>query len=133
MTSMYKPNISKTERWASALMGAAFAAAGYQQRNRALGIAGFALLGRGASGFCPVSAAVGRDTAGSDTRARLAGARGGNVEAAVKIYRPQQEVYAYWRTLEKLSTYMGYLIEVRDVDGRRAHWVAKGPLGGPGE
>lgn len=129
MTSMYKPNISKTERWASALMGAAFAAAGYQQRNRALGIAGFALLGRGASGFCPVSAAVGRDTAGNDTRARLGGARGVNVEAAVKIYRPQQEVYAYWRTLENLSKFMDHLVEVRDVDGRRSHWVAKGPLG----
>ena len=129
MTSMYKPNISKTERWASALMGAAFAAAGYQQRNRALGIAGFALLGRGASGFCPVSAAVGRDTAGNDTRARLSGARGVNVEAAVKIYRPQQEVYAYWRTLENLAKFMDHLVEVRDIDGRRSHWVAKGPLG----
>jgi len=126
---MYKPNISKTERWASTLMGAALAVAGYQQRNRALGIAGFALLGRGASGFCPVSAAVGRDTSRSDTRAQLAGSRGVNVEAAVKIYRPQQEIYAYWRNLENLPRFMDHLVEVRDTDGRRSHWVAKGPLG----
>jgi uncharacterized membrane protein len=130
MRSMYKPNISKTERWASTLMGAALAAAGYRGRNRALGIAGFALLGRGASGFCPVSAAVGRDTASaSDTRARLGGPRGVNVEAAVTIYRPQQEVYAYWRSLDNLANFMDHLVEVRDVDGRRSHWVAKGPLG----
>jgi len=127
---MYKPNISKTERWASTLLGAALAAAGYRRENRALGIAGFALLGRGASGFCPVSAAVGRDTAsGSDTRARLAGPRGVNVEAAITIYRPQQEVYAYWRSFENLANFMDHLVEVHDLDGRRSHWVAKGPLG----
>jgi uncharacterized membrane protein len=126
---MYKPNISKTERLASTLAGAALAAAAYQRRNKALGIAGFALLGRGASGFCPVSAAVGRDTSRGDTRAHLAGTRGVNVEAAVKIYRPQQEVYAYWRNLENLPKFMDHLVEVRDIDGRRSHWVAKGPLG----
>jgi uncharacterized membrane protein len=129
MRSMYKPNISKTERWASTVMGAALAVAGYQQRNRGLGLAGFALLGRGASGFCPVSAAVGRDTAGNDTRAHLSGARGVNVEATVTIYRPQQEVYAYWRSLENLANFMDHLVEVQDIDGRRSHWVAKGPLG----
>jgi uncharacterized membrane protein len=126
---MYKPNISKTERWASTVMGAALAAAGYQQKNKALGVAGFALLGRGASGFCPVSAVVGRDTSEGDTRAFLRGARGVNVEAAVKIYRPQQEVYAYWRSLDNLPRFMDHLVEVRDFDGRRSHWIAKGPLG----
>jgi uncharacterized membrane protein len=126
---MYKPNISKTERLASTLMGAAFAAAGYKQRSKTLGIAGLALLGRGASGFCPVSAVVGRDTSGSDTRTLLAGARGVNVEAAVTIYRPQQEIYAYWRSLENLPKFMDHLVEVRDIDGRRSHWTAKGPLG----
>jgi uncharacterized membrane protein len=126
---MYKPNISKTERLASTLMGAAFAAAGYKQRSKTLGIAGLALLGRGASGFCPVSAVVGRDTSVSDTRAQLAGARGVNVEASVKIYRSQQEIYAYWRTLENLPNFMDHLVEVREIDGRRSHWVAKGPLG----
>lgn len=134
MKSMYKPNISKTERWASTLMGAALAAAGYQRSNKALGLAGIALLGRGASGFCPVNAAIGRDTASRyDTTARLGGRRGVKVEAAITIYRPQQEVYAYWRTFENLPMFMDHLVEVRDIDGRRSHWVAKGPLGVPVE
>lgn len=127
---MYKPNISKIERWASSLMGGALAAVGLQRRNRALGIAGFALLGRGASGFCPVNAAVGRNTAeGTDTRARLGGDRGVNVEAAIRIYRSPQEIYAYWRMLENLPKFMDHLVDVRDIDGRRSHWIAKGPLG----
>jgi uncharacterized membrane protein len=46
---MYKPNISKTERWTSSLMGTAFALVGLQRSNKALGLAGLALLGRGAS------------------------------------------------------------------------------------
>jgi uncharacterized membrane protein len=127
---MYKPNISTNERWASTLMGAALALAAVQRSNKALGAAGLALLGRGASGFCPVNAAIGRDTTSRyDTRARLGGPRGVNVEASITIYRPQQEVYAYWRSLENLPKFMDHLVEVREIDGRRSHWVAKGPLG----
>jgi uncharacterized membrane protein len=134
MKSMYKPNISKTEQWVSTIAGAALAAAGYQRSNKALGLAGIALLGRGASGFCPVSAAIGRDTSSQyDTRARLGGPRGVRAEAAITIYRPQIEVYAYWRNFENLPNFMDHLVEVRDIDGCRSHWVAKGPLGVPVE
>jgi uncharacterized membrane protein len=131
---MYKTNISKTERWASTFIGAALAAAGYQRSNKALGLAGIALLGRGASGFCPVNAAVGRDTCSKyDTRARLGGSRGVRVEAATTVYLPQREVYAYWRNFENLPTFMDHLCEVQDIDGRRSHWVANGPMGVPVE
>jgi uncharacterized membrane protein len=130
---MYKPNISKTERWASTLAGVVLAAAGYQRSNKAIGAAGLALLGRGASGFCPVSAAVGRNTAYADTRTELSGSRGVNVTASTTIYRPQAEVYAYWRNFENLANFMDHLIEVHDIDGTRSHWVAKGPLSVPVE
>lgn len=134
MRSMYKPNISKTERWTSSLMGTAFALVGLQRSNKAMGLAGLALLGRGASGYCPVSAALGRDTASQyDTRARLGGSRGVRVEAAITIYRPQVEVYAYWRNFENLPNFMDHLEAVQDIDGHRSHWVAKGPLGVPVE
>lgn len=130
MKSMYKPNISKTEQWVSTIAGVALAAAGYQRSNKALGVAGLALLGRGASGYCPVSAAMGRDTSSPyDTRARLGGTRGVRAEAAITIYKPQIEVYAYWRNFENLPNFMDHLIEVNDIDGTRSHWVAKGPLG----
>ena len=129
MRSVYRPNISMTGRWASMVMGAALATAGYQRSNKLLGLAGLGLVARGATGYCPVSAAVGRDTASSDTRTRLGGPRGVKVEAAININRPQQEVYAYWRQFENLPRFMSHLCEVRDVDGRRSHWIVQGPLG----
>jgi uncharacterized membrane protein len=129
MKSVYKPNISTTGRWASMVMGAALAAVGYQRSNKMLKSAGLGLLARGATGFCPVSAAIGRDTSGYDTRRRLSGSRGVRAEASIIIDRPQQEVYTYWRQFEHLPKFMDHLSEVRDIDGRRSHWVAKGPLG----
>jgi uncharacterized membrane protein len=134
MRSMYKANISKTERWTSSLMGTAFALIGLQRSNKALGLAGLAMLGRGASGYCPVSAALGRDTSSPyDTRARLGGSRGARVEAAITIYRPQIEVYAYWRNFENLPNFMNHVDAVQDIDGLHSHWVVKGPLDVPVE
>src|SRR6266705_2415903 len=97
MRSMYKPNISATEKWVSTIGGVALALAGYKRSNTALGLVGVGLVARGVSGFCPVNAAIGRNTASSDTREALGGSRGVRVEAVTTIYRPAQEVYAYWR------------------------------------
>jgi uncharacterized membrane protein len=134
MKSMYKRNISTTERWASALIGGALAAVGYRRDNRGLGLAGLGMLVRGATGFCPVSAAVGRDTSNPyDTRARLGGSRGVMVDASTTIYRPIQEVYAYWRSFENLPLFMDHLEDVQDISGSRSHWVAKGPMSMPVE
>jgi uncharacterized membrane protein len=129
MRSMYKPNISTTARLASTLAGAALAAVGYRRKNRALAFAGLGMVARGASGFCPVSAAVGRDTASYDTRQALGGSRGTMVEDAVTIYRPVQEVYAYWRHFENLPLFMSHLEEVREIAFNQSHWIARGPLG----
>jgi len=68
MNTMYKPNISSTEKWVSTIAGAALAIAGYKKSSRAMGLAGLGLVARGVSGYCPVSAAVGRNSASPDTR-----------------------------------------------------------------
>lgn len=129
MRSMYKPNISRTEQLASALIGAALTAVGYQRKNRGLAFTGLGFLARGASGFCPVSALIGRDTATSDTRRALGGSRGVIVEDAVTISRPIHEVYSYWRNFENLPRFMSHLEEVHETGGMTSHWVAWGPLG----
>lgn len=59
-------NVSKTERWASVLGGAALAALALRSRNRkaGLGVAaltGLPLLWRGATGHCPVYQKMGID------------------------------------------------------------------------
>jgi uncharacterized membrane protein len=128
---MYKPNISATGRWASAIAGAALSAVGFQRSNRALGYLGAGLVARGLSGWCPVTAAVQTDSRGyrEPTRRHLGGRNGVIVEDAMTIYRPIDEVYSYWRNLENLPRFMDHLEEVHVIDNSRSHWVAQGPLG----
>lgn len=49
--------------------------------------------------------------------------------AAVTINAPRDAVYAAWRDLERLPTFMHHLESVTVTDERRSHWVAKAPAG----
>jgi uncharacterized membrane protein len=92
---------------------------------------GAGLIARGASGWCPVTAAIdpyARNAEGS-TRRHLGGSRGVIVEDAITIYRPVSDVYSYWRNLENLPHFMEHLEEVRVTGRFHSHWVARGPLG----
>ena len=132
MKSMYKPNISATGRFVSTVAGAALATIGYRKRNRVMSALGLGLVGRGASGWCPVTAAVGRNgrrAEQDDTQRHLSGSGGVLVEDAITIYRPVDEVYKYWRNLENLPQFMQHLDDVRMIDSTRSRWVAIGPLG----
>jgi uncharacterized membrane protein len=52
-----------------------------------------------------------------------------HVEQSVTISRPASECYAFWRDLETLPQIMSHLKEVKVLDDKRSHWVAKAPLG----
>jgi uncharacterized membrane protein len=131
MKSMYKPNISATARLASTVAGAALAVVGYQRSNKALGLLGAGLVARGASGWCPMTAAFDPDAPYDTeaTRYHLGGSGGVIVEDAITIYRPVSEVYSYFRNLENLPRFMDHLEEVCVTDRFTSHWVARGPLG----
>ena len=125
-------NLSDTERLASALGGALLAAYGLSQRSKSgamIAAAGGALIVRGATGFCPGYAAVGVDTRNSDTKNVLAGSRGTQVETAITIAKPHDELYRFWRDLENLPKFMPHLVSVRSTDEKRSHWAAKAPGG----
>ena len=130
-------NVAEVERWASALGGAALAAYGIKQIKQrsvagaVLAAAGGTLIYRGATGYCPMYAAAGINTASndSDTRVQLSGARGVNIDEVVTINRPAEELYRFWRDFGRLPTFMQNLISVEQLDGRRSHWKAKGPAG----
>jgi uncharacterized membrane protein len=64
-----------------------------------------------------------------DTRKRLSGARGINVEESVTINRPAAEVYRFWRNFENLPIFMRHLESVALREAGLSHWVAKGPAG----
>jgi uncharacterized membrane protein len=128
----YGVNVADGERWVSALGGAALAAYGLARlrENSAAGAvltaAGGALMYRGATGHCSVYAATGFTTADPDeTRRRLAGSGGINVEEAVTINRPPNLLYDFWRDFEHLPAFMRNLVAVRALDVRRSHWVVR--------
>jgi uncharacterized membrane protein len=125
-------NIGAIERALSMAAGAALVAYAMSgsRRTNALNVtaaAGAGLVGRGLSGYCPVSAAFGRNK--SDTRVALAGRRGIRVRERVRINRSPHDVFAFWRTLSNLPQFMDHLVEVRVIDSTRSRWTAKAPAG----
>ena len=127
-------NVGRTERWISGIAGAALI--GYSLKARWLrGLlvpAGIGLIGRAATGRSRVNRALGRNSARRDTSspvASLARGEGTRTEQAVVIARPRDELFQYWRRFENLPRFMDNLESVTMLDGRRSHWVAKGPLG----
>lgn len=51
------------------------------------------------------------------------------VERSTTIMRPRAEVYAYWRDLEQLPTFMYHLESVEETDANHSHWIARAPGG----
>ncbi|MCA2218149.1 SRPBCC family protein [Jidongwangia harbinensis] len=57
--------------------------------------------------------------------------QGGVMEltAATTVRKPASEVYAFWRDLENLPTFMAHLEQVRTTGDRTSHWAAAAPFG----
>jgi uncharacterized membrane protein len=121
--SYRRTNVGTGERILSAIGGSVIAYYGFKKPTPAgllLGLAGGALLVRGASGFCPVNQAIGRDTAHTATK-------GLEITQSLTINKPRNELYQFWRQLENLPRFMLYLEEVKQTGARRSHWVARIP------
>lgn len=129
-------NVSRPERWASALAGGAAIAYGLKERGiggLATAAAGGALIYRGVTGHCPVYALFNYSTIRSDTRAALGGELGIRLTSSITINRPAEELYRFWRNFENLPQVMTHLKSVRSLGEDRSHWEARGPAGTPVE
>lgn len=51
------------------------------------------------------------------------------VARSVTINRPRAELYAYWRDLTNLPSFMENVVQIDVLDGGRSHWVVKAPAG----
>jgi uncharacterized membrane protein len=126
-------NVAGLERWGSVASGAAALAYGLSGRSRARTLwsaAGTALVYRGLTGHCPVYSTLGVSTAnGDEARAALAGTGGIHVHESVRLEKPVDEVYRFWRRFENLPRFMTYLERVEDLGNGRSRWVALGPAG----
>ncbi len=48
---------------------------------------------------------------------------------AVSINRPREELYAFWREVSNLASFMENIERIDVQDERRSHWVVKAPAG----
>ena len=128
-------NVGKGERIASLVGGAGLALLGVRQKGiggALLGLAGAALVHRGATGHCFVYGALDVDTAeGAPERGLVAAENepGVSVNASVTVGRAADEVYALWRDFERAPRYMDRISRVEVLDETRSRWTATGPMG----
>jgi uncharacterized membrane protein len=125
------PNVGKVERGASIMAGTLLTYLGFKKKGWAgagMGLFGIAFLRRGITGFCYTYQALGIRTATPLKNDAIPYELGIRVDEAITINRPRAEVFAFWRNLENLAQFMEHVESVRMLpDGRRSHWVAKGP------
>lgn len=126
-------NVGNTERWASIAAGGALALMGLRRPSiggAVVALAGGALVYRGITGHCTGYQLLGVNTAVKHNRAIGVRAQHGvKVERSLTVNRSADELFRYWRKLENLPKIMDHLVTVRELDGNRSHWVAKGLLG----
>ncbi|WP_428938658.1 SRPBCC family protein [Fontivita pretiosa] len=127
-------NVSNTERMWSMIGGSAVALFGLA-RGRLSGLAlaglGGMLLYRGFTGYCPLNAAIGRNSAESQGPAEPEQyfTHGIHVEHCVTVNRPAEELFQFWRNFENLPRFMQHLESVKCLDASRSQWVARAPAG----
>lgn len=117
-------NVRESERIASAVAGGALALFGLRDASDRLPaiLAGGYLLYRGVSGHCSIYESLGINTEEVHTRPA-------HIEHTITIAADQGEIYRLWRDVANLPRFMHHLKEVRVIDDRRSHWVARGPAG----
>ncbi|HTK46828.1 MAG TPA: SRPBCC family protein [Gemmatimonadaceae bacterium] len=138
-------NVADVERIGSVAIGAALVGLGLRRRDAggiAAALIGSYLIGRGATGHCPVYRALGVSTGSADAvlgapqrddvtgRAATVNARKSvKVEHTVRVARARAELFEYWRDFENLPGIMSHLVAVRVASPTRSHWTAKAPAG----
>ncbi len=120
-------NVGPKERSASLLSGASLAAYGINNllrknyvRGALMAAAGGYLVYRGQTGRCQLYRALGVNTNGKSEV-------GVELEEKIKVDRPREEVYHYWRNLEHMPRFMKHIQSVTAAGENRYHWVAETP------
>jgi uncharacterized membrane protein len=115
---------------------AAGALIGFGLVRRSLGGVALALAG-GALAYCaitgrsPLYTALDIDSASSEDELLDDLLHGGGtvVTRSIAIEGSPETMYALWRDLSQLPSFMTYLESVTELDLLRSHWIAKGPFG----
>ncbi len=115
-------NLGSTERIISALFGSALLYDAIGNKKGILkGLVGGFLLFRGATGYCPAYDFIDNEHPFKPLNV--------NIRTSVKVNRPRNEVYEFWRRLENLPLFMKHIDEIKVVDDKLSHWKASIPGG----
>lgn len=124
--------ISSQARLLSVAAGSLLVLAGLR-REETVGLvtalAGGALIARGATGYCPVTARLGSGPVEQQVAEAFQWKGAATVSRSVTIRKPIEEVYRAWKDIESYPRFMENIESVKDLGNRRSHWVAKAPLG----
>ncbi|HSP82766.1 MAG TPA: SRPBCC family protein [Gillisia sp.] len=52
-----------------------------------------------------------------------------DINTTLKVRRPKEELYAYWRNLENLPNFMSHIEDVRELSDKKSEWTAEVPGG----
>ena len=110
-------------------LGVAIAHRGGRRRRRLVGVTGAVVAITVVDLLTAVQATRPKEI--GSVRAVRGSRRGGSMEltATTTIRKPAAEVFAFWRDLENLPTFMAHLEEVRATGERTSHWSAAAPFG----
>ena len=124
-------NVGDKERIISVVAGAALALFGlrrFSMTGLSLAAMGGSLVYRGITGHCSMYQRLGMNTA-EESRHDLRGNLGVKIERSIVVAAPTDKVSRFWRNFANLPRFMDNLESVQVLDGRRSHWVVKGPGG----
>ena len=116
-------NVGSNERALAVIGGAALLGYAWKSNSKSLGATSVGLLLRGITGYCPAYGALGINR--TDTKVVLSGERGVHIRESVTIDAPAEEIYRFWRQLERLPDVMPHLAKVEQLDTKRSRWTAK--------
>jgi uncharacterized membrane protein len=130
----WTPNVGSVERALSVIAGSLLVFSGLKKKSiggTAIALAGAAFLRRGVTGFCYSYQAMGvRTRAPEPGNVSVPYELGVRIDEAITVNRPRAEVYRFWRDLSNLAKFVDHLDSVRSTgEGKRSHWIAKGPGG----
>ncbi|MFB3816203.1 MAG: SRPBCC family protein [Candidatus Methylomirabilales bacterium] len=124
-------NVGGMERGFSVLGGVVLTLLGLRRRTAgglAAGAAGLALIHRGVTGYCAGYRAMGLSTAERGAGREEVRDRGYCAQKRLRIERPPDALYAFWREFTNLPRVMPLVERVsRNPDGT-LHWVLGGPV-----
>ncbi len=125
-------NVGNSDRLISAIGGGILLIWGLTRKSwlaKFAAITGGTMLLKSATGKSMMYKSFGINTKEMDSVIDDVTSKAVDVEKTVYVERQPDEVYRYWRNLENLPRFMSHLEEVKTLDGRKSHWMAKAPLG----